>query len=399
MNSTKTVRYFFAAFGLVTVLAHSSLGLEPPVLRLSMETEPMSMDWHAHRSAVDRFILSFMMRGLLRYDTNSKPICDLCRKYSVSEDKKVYRFELNTDVPWSDGGRLDAKQFVDSFRRLLDPVNRFKAAEEFRVIQGALQPDKKWDFKKLEVKAENAERLEIKLAQPLAFFPDLLTSVAAFPIRKELLKDSTGVLHVREAVLGPYQLAEWQKGKRIVIEGNSKYSAVRPVYRVEFLIGARPVQVEKFKQGKIDILSSPTTEDLFNLSPRQMQVNSYWATRFLTFNTKLKPSSDPSFRRSILYGLERDVLPSFLKNGERRATGAIPPGLSGYRELPLVTMDLTHAQAERHRAVPWPKVVELKILTRNTATEVLVGQWLLEQLEKIKIHAKLQIKDDRSYFN
>src|SRR3954452_13787424 len=92
------------AAALASLLLLTQLGaIEPPVLRLSMETEPVTLDWNNARSPMDRFIVSFLMRGLMKYDDKANPVCDLCENFNVSPDGKVYRFDLKTDVKWSDG--------------------------------------------------------------------------------------------------------------------------------------------------------------------------------------------------------------------------------------------------------------------------------------------------------
>ncbi|HLD98840.1 MAG TPA: ABC transporter substrate-binding protein [Bdellovibrionota bacterium] len=382
--------------------------IEPPILRVSMENEPITLNWSNARTSTDRFIISFLMRGLLKYDGEARLVCDLCTSFTTSPDRKSLVFELSDEI-WSDGAKLEAEQFVDSFRRLLDPANRFRVHEDFRVIEGAVQSAKKWDPKKLGVRAENNRKLEIQLSRPLSLFPHLLTTVAAFPIRKEFLHDAppagqkksrrdTGEEHATEAVLGPYQLAAWERGKRIVIEGNPKFTGSRPVYRVEFILGKHAEQINRFKAGKLDIVSNPTTEDLLKVPGQKLQVNPYWATRNLITNAGRQPGSDLSFRRALLYALDRDTLPAYLRSGERRATGVIPPGLLGYRELPLVTTDLARAQAERNRAVP-ARPVTLELLVLDTEVDRKVAQWISDQLQKIQVRIKVIAKPSSGYYS
>src|SRR4051812_45814059 len=59
------------ALALISLAAASSpthAVIEPPVLRASLDSEPLLLDWNQHRSATDRYIVSFLMRGLLKYD-------------------------------------------------------------------------------------------------------------------------------------------------------------------------------------------------------------------------------------------------------------------------------------------------------------------------------------------
>lgn len=366
-------------------------GIEPPVLRAALESEPLSLDWNGARTSTDRFLVSFLMRGLLKYDASNKPVCDLCKTFSVSPDGKILRFELNPAEEWSDGVKLEAQHFVDSFRRLLSPANHFKPAEAFRWIEGAQQSSKTWDPKKLAVRAEGRDQLEIVLSRPQSALPHLLTTSVVYPVRKELLKGTgdSGENHASTAVLGPYQLAAWEHGKRVVIEGNPRFKGSRPVYRVDFVLGTHAQLLAKFKAGRLDLLSNPTNEDLMNLPSQRLQVNPYWATRELVLNVSRAPMSDGVFRRAILHALNRDSLPAHLRNGERKVTGLVPPGLVGYRDLPLATADLAQAQKERAQAVPGGKPVDLVLLSLDRDADRRVAEWIADRLGQIQVRVKL----------
>lgn len=374
--------------------------IEPPVLRLSLETEPLTLDWNALRSSSDHFILSFLMRGMLKYDLNAQPVCDLCRSFHTSADGKTVTFELNPTEIWSDGERLEAKHFVNSFHRLMNPANGYEFTQDLHVIEGAVQKGR-WDLKKLGIRAEGSSKLVISLNQASSVFPHLMTTAAVFPLRTEFLKKGKegGEKHVSNAVLGPYLLAAWERGKRIVIEGNPKFSGLRPVYRVEFILGKHSELVTKFKVGKLDVLSNPTTEDLLQTKKGKLQVFPYWATHNLIFNLKKSSISKLPLRRSILYALERESLPAFLGNGERKATGLIPPGLVGFRELPLVTPEISTSEAERMRAGSKAQEIELKLLVRDSELERKTAQWIGEQLKKIQIRIKTTAEKSASYYS
>jgi oligopeptide transport system substrate-binding protein len=344
---------------------------EPPVLRVSLENEPVSLDWHDPRNGSDRLILSLLMRGLLKYDASGSPVCDLCASYSVSTDGKTYRFELASDQVWSDNEKLEASQFVDSLQRLTNPANGFKSASNYREIT--------------EMKAESKSTLVILLSEPRTFFPHLLTQPALFPIRKSSVKGGPAF----GPVIGPYLLAAWEPGKRLVLEGNPKYPGNRPVFRVDFNLGGHSLQLKQFSQGRLDILANPTTEDLLKLSKHRVQVSPFWATRSLTFNFERSAVADARLRHAILYSLDRSSLPSALRNGERPVTGLIPPGLKGHRQLSLVTADPARAA--------WTKPVELSLLTLDTAVDRRVAQWLEAQLSRGAIRLKARALPEAAY--
>jgi len=365
----------------------SAHALEPNQVILSMENEPVTLDWHAAQSHSERFILSFLMRGLLKYDGRYQPACDLCTQFSVSPDRKIYTFDLRTAIRWTDGVLLEAKHFVDSFKRLTDPKKKFRASEPFRIIS--------------QVRAPTHSRLEITLSQPQSFFAHLLTTIPSFPIRKELIESGpSGLKHASSAVLGPHMLAEWAQGKWIVLEGNPTYVSDRPAYRVMFLVGSHPKQLELFRRGKIDILAEPKTEDMVRLDPSKskLQVNPYIATRSLLFNSKEGPLMQLHLRRAILYALDREVFPAIVKGGERRATGMVPPRLAGYRDLPLVTADVARAQAERSQVPPTSTPIPLVLLSTQNDADQKAAFWLSKQLEPYQIATQLRALPDAGYF-
>ncbi len=362
--------------------------LPPPILRFAIEDEPTTFDWHNARPRIDRFLNSFLMRNLLAYSGQDgmNLVCDLCRSYEVSGDGQTLVFELNQAEKWSDGVILEAKHFVDSFNRLLSPKNKFKVAEDFRIVDS--------------VEAIDSYHFKIKLKRSSKFFPHLLTTISTNPIRKEFIHESNPSSfqeHVSKAVVGPYYLAAIEKGKRIVIEANPNFRAPLPVQRVDFVMGNHQDHIQRFKVGKIDVFSGPTVEDLLQVPAHRVQVNPYWATRLLVFNFQRKGLDNLSFRKAVLYALDRQSLPAFLGNGERKVTGLIPPGLKGYRDLALLSADIQRAKQELERT-PEMKNKKIKILINNSETGRKVGAWLKEQLSKLELDIELVAKTGREYF-
>ncbi len=66
----------------------------------------------ASTSDVDMDISRLVFSGLIRYDENNNLIPDLAAKYTVSEDKKVFTFELRRDVVWHDNEPFTAKDVL-----------------------------------------------------------------------------------------------------------------------------------------------------------------------------------------------------------------------------------------------------------------------------------------------
>jgi oligopeptide transport system substrate-binding protein len=222
-----------------------------------------------------------------------------------------------------------------------------------------------------------------------------LTTLSANPIRKEF-KDNFDA-HVNKAVLGPYYLAEYEKGKRIVVEANPNFNGTLPVQRIDFVMGNHVEQIKRFKSGKIDVFGGPTTEDILQVPNKKIQVNPYWATRVLIFNMNKRPFNQLELRKAILFALDRQALPGFMGNGERKVTGMVPPGLTGYRELPLHTIDVERAKQELAR-IPQIEKQKFKILINDSETSVRMGKWIKDQLTKVKIQVEVTVQAGKRYY-
>lgn len=371
MAAPSRIPYLILAFAFL-FSAHAG-AIEPPVLRAGLEAEPVTLDWTRARTPEDRFIASFLMRGLLKYDSRQRPVCDLCQDFEVSTDGRTLTFQIRSNETWSDGVRLEASQFSEAFKRGLQ-------AEEPAIDR---------------ISVDGKTTLRLHLREPAPFLPHQLTTTLGFPLRKEFLK--LGVVkeaHAQEAVLGPYFLAEWKRKSHLVLEGNPNYSGERPVFRVDFRVANHAKQVEQYARGALDLLPNPTTEDLLKIPATargKLQVSPYWAVRNLLFRTQKGPLAEAFARRAILLAIDRGALVRDLKTGDRAATGIVPPGLEGYRELPLVTPDLTTAVTEFKKAHASAEPLRLKLLLADLEADRKIADMLVARLAPLKIRLEPEV--------
>ncbi len=370
----------------------------PSFVRVSYEVEPSSLDWHQYRTAQDRFFVSFLMRGLMKYDDSATPVCDLCSKVDVSSDRRTYLFVLKEEV-WSDGTLLNSQQFVDGFARLLDPKLGFSGAGFFSFMSAA------------DVKAASEKVLEITLQKPNPSLLHLLALPPSFPIRKE---KGVGEKVLKQASLGPYYLAEWARGKHLVLERNEASKLTVPVFRFKFEFGSHSRHVARFQKGQLDILSDPTTEDIIAmgalaapnklnsskaLEKPKVQVSPFWATRALVFNHLSPKTSNLSLRKSILFHVRREAMGATIRNGERIATGIIPPGIEGSRTLPYTTQSSDTARAERTRVGPIENVITLELVFLEQRVDRQIAGWLREELLGLGVAISLTGLKSRAYYD
>ena len=66
-------------------------------------------------------MLNHLFEGLMTYDAKGKIVNGVAEKVDISEDELTYTFHFRDGLKWSDGKPLTAKDFVFSWKRLLDP--------------------------------------------------------------------------------------------------------------------------------------------------------------------------------------------------------------------------------------------------------------------------------------
>lgn len=147
------------------------------------------------------------MRGLFKYE-KGKVVCDLCTSYGWSPNGMRLELRINAQVKWSDGKKLTAQDFVLGFKRLTETALKGNPTFGGDILG---------KIKKFEAVGES-----ILLIETHSIFTSLnheLTRPIFFPLRAEFMENpETG------PTLGPFVLAGWEKGKRIVLEANPEYT-------------------------------------------------------------------------------------------------------------------------------------------------------------------------------
>src|SRR6202022_2550879 len=88
----------------------------------ALQGEPDNLDPNRSNFATEEAVIRQVFEPLLAFDKDLKPIPAAASSYDVSSDGKTYTFHLRAGAKWSDGQPVTAKDFVYSFKRILDPA-------------------------------------------------------------------------------------------------------------------------------------------------------------------------------------------------------------------------------------------------------------------------------------
>ncbi|OFZ17787.1 MAG: hypothetical protein A2X94_04265 [Bdellovibrionales bacterium GWB1_55_8] len=289
---------------------------EQSALKVQLSTEPVSLDPALAEDGVSLRILANTMEGLVGYDSAGQLRLRLAESHRVSNDRKRHEFKLQRNACWSDGIQVTAAQFVRGFQRSLGPDSKSKLAP---LLSG------------LRVH-ENDGILVIELEKPAPHLLHALTLPVAFPIRDDILSANGGKWPLTAPGTGPYAIRNHLPDRKIQLERNPHYylDASGPAQVDLVIVGDETTAANLFDQGKLDILTKLPPADFARLKKSgRVRTDPFFATYFLSFNTRQAPFNDPALRRAVSGAINREEVVAILDSGELPASGWLPPGIEG----------------------------------------------------------------------
>ncbi len=379
----------WGAWVAAVVFAACGRGVEAPppgVLRINLGTEPPTLDWTRATDGTSILVIEQLMRGLTALGPDLRPAPALAERWDVSEDGRTYTFHLRAGVRWSDGAPLRAEQFVDGWRRLLDPatgaeyayflygVENARDVNEGKLAQGALG-----------VRALDAATLEVRLAAPLVYFPAISSFMVTYPIRRDLIErhgeawTEPGNL----VTLGPFTLAEWRHEYRLALAANPDFYGGRPPLDriVGYMVNAESTALVLFEQGLLDFLRLPPLEIRRYVGAPEYRRVPLLRGYYFGFDVRRPPFDDARVRRAFSMAIDRTEYPPLLEGGEEPAAYWIPPGMPhhnpaiGLRFDPGAAHALLREAGVDPAALPPVRVVYNTLSRHKLVAEKLQAQW------------------------
>ncbi|MFT3922577.1 MAG: ABC transporter substrate-binding protein [Myxococcales bacterium] len=370
-------------------------------LMLSEQQRVRSLDPHLVHDVISGAVIEMLFDGLYEFDAQMKLSPDIAAELPVyANDGKVLRIRLRQGVRFQNGREITAEDVVWSLERMLHPRTHSPGALFYRLIVG---------FEEYRAgKASHVEGLrvleryqfEIRLSEADQTFAPLLAMRFATPVpREEVL--SRGAEFARRPVgSGPFRLASWDPGVRLVLERNPRYGAGLP--HVDRVVVEEAIALEtaflRFRNAEVDVMTRVTPADRAVL-----QGSRKWRPYFeaspsvdiwgLVMNCELPPFDNVHVRRAVASAIDRERWVK-VRSGNLRAAGQmVPPQLIGYDpKLPhLQVLDLANAHREMALAgFPngWPEPVTLWI--PESATARIYAELAQADLAAIGIRAEIK---------
>ena len=280
--STALTPAAFAARTDITVGAQ----LEPPNL------DPTS----GAAGAIDTVTYSNIFEGLTRFGPDGSINPGLAESWSISEDGKVYTFNLRKGVKFHDGAELTADDVKFSLERI--------GAEESTNAQKALYADIE------SVEVVDPHTVKVNLSKPNG---NMLFNLA-WGDAVIMSPDSAATNATNPIGTGAFVFKDWVQGDRVELERNPDYwGEPAKLEKVTFKFISDPnAAFAAVMAGDVDsFMPFPAPENLaqFDADPRfRVVAGSTEGETILSTNNKMPPLDNPKVRQAIAHAIDRQAI-------------------------------------------------------------------------------------------
>ena len=279
----------------------------------------------------------------------------------ATDDFRTFTFTLRAGFRFSDGTPLRASAFAHAINRTLAPGVNSPGALFTRDIVGAADV-LAGRTKRASGVVARGNTLVIRLTRPAPDFAARTTLPFFCAVPPGLPADPEGVGVFSSA--GPFYVAEYRPGERVVIVRNRHYGGSRPVrvdgFEVDLRAPSPTEMIRRIDRGEADwghavsaIYMDPALGivDKYGVNRSRFFVKPGLTLRMLAFNSS-RPlfKSNPRLRRAVNFALDRLALQG-LSGGpivSKLTDQYLPAALPGFRNAdiyPLQGPDLLRARA------------------------------------------------------
>lgn len=302
---------------------------ETQELNTFLSAEPKTIDSSRGTDSYSAAILVLTNEGLVGAEATKDGMDKLvpagAESWKVSEDKKVWTFNLRKDAVWADGKPVKAEDYYYGITRTLNPkvgstyaflLYPIKGAKAYNLGEGKVED--------VGVKVLDDYTLEITLDNPTAYFGQLCYFKTMYPQRKDIV-EKYGEAYGSEAsqimANGPYLLKEWVHNSKVTFEKNPKYWNAKEfkLDKINMLIVRdENSRMNLIMNGQVDMgaASKPEWVNQFMKSGEFVNLKRYaLGTNYNLFNTKNEYFKNAKIRKAFVLAIDREELNKVMFNG------------------------------------------------------------------------------------
>jgi peptide/nickel transport system substrate-binding protein len=328
----------------------------------------------------------------------------------VSRDGKTWTFALRSGFRFSDGTPVRATAFARAIARTLAPGVPSVAANYTQAIVGAADVQAGRTASPAGVVARG-NTLVVRFTQPVSDFPAQTSMPFFCAVPPALPADPEGVGAFPGA--GPYYIAEYRAGQRVVIRRNRFYRGTRPHhvngFDVDLTAGSFQDVVDRIERGDADWGYVPP---IYYFEQGRRLAAKYGVNRsqffikpgLRVFGFALNTSrplfrDNPRLRRAVNFAIDRRALGRVIGGPQfAQATDQyLPPSLPGFEDARIYpyTPDLRQARSLARGHTRGGKVV---LYTQDVPLHLARAQIVKENLARIGLEVEIKGIAPGGYF-
>lgn len=337
-------------------------GNRDQVLHRGLGYEVTDLDPQLATGTAEQAVVSALFEGLVSEDPHDlHPVPGVAERWEISADLRTYTFFLRPDARWSNGQPVTARDFVESWRRILTPSLAAENASLLYVLLGAeaFNHGLTKDFSQVGASAVGPRTLRLTLEHPTPYFLSLLTHWCWYPVPLATIA-ANGPAYQRGSPWtkpehlvgnGPFILKSWAPDRVIIAEKSPTYwdAAQVRLKAIHFYpTDSLDAEERDFRAGQLhitDALPVSRVDAYRRDSSALLRIDPYLGTYYYSFNINRPYLSDIRIRRALALAIDRTaIVEKILRGGQEPAGAFTPPGVNGYEPPPGFKTDLAEAR-------------------------------------------------------
>jgi len=353
-------------------------------------SDPVTLDPHVAGDAGSAEFIVEIFSGLVTLTPELEIVPDLAESFDVSPDGLTYTFTLRENAKFHTGRQVTAEDVKWSIERA---ASRELASPTALAYLGDILGAREHFFGLSEggipgVEVVDDRTVRITIDAPKPYFLAKLTYPTAFVVDRQQVESNPRNWTRRPNGTGPFTLAEWRLGERIVLQANADYVLGAPkLAEVVYLLSGGSL-LTRFENGELDVAPvsiadiDRARDPNSNLGPFY-QTSQEFSISYIAFNTNVPPFDDVHVRRAMGLAIDRQRIAEVtFSNMLAPATGILMPGMPGYLDEDLtLPFDPEAAKAElalSKYADAMPPIVITEVgagAEARTDTQAFLEQW------------------------
>jgi len=290
-------------FSLILLIA-AGMNVDAGDYRFTVQFSPTRISWNPHYAytTTEAQIFTALYEGLVTFNPATlRPVPGAAESWEFSEDNTRITFTLREGITWSNGDRLTAEDFRDSWLMLLSPetdagyaslLDDIVGCREYRTGSGSAED--------VGIIAEDENTLTVILKQPSPQFLSILCHYSFVPVYKDFRRTGDWSATRSVPVNGPY-IIKARNSEEILLDKNPLYWDAESVkidgLRLLFSDDSRMI-MDRFNRFEIDwIISGMDTSRL--AIPEALSIEPLFSTTYYYFSNSSQIWRNPDIRRAM----------------------------------------------------------------------------------------------------